>query len=164
MQVKKKSAHPDSKLFDYLSGALDAESRLSVEEHLSACGDCAGVADLVRTLKAGAGSLHGSRAQISNLESQKSEGHLSVSEIASFFYSKSPRAGDMAAAAHVAQCRSCADEIAEYARAERAARAYNPATVAVGEVPAAAWEMIREWEESSFAKPKPARETLSQEM
>jgi hypothetical protein len=164
MQVKKKSAHPDRQLFDYLSGALDADSRVSVEEHLSACGDCARVADLVRTLKTGASPLSRRQSRISNLESQVSEEHLPVSELASFFYSKSPRASNKTAAAHVAQCRSCAEAIAEYARAERAAREYDPAQAAGGEVPAKAWEMIREWEESSFAKPKPASETLGQEM
>jgi hypothetical protein len=87
-----------------------------------------------------------------------------VSELASFFYSKSPRAADRATAAHVAQCRSCAKEIAEYARAERAASEYDPAVAAEGEVPAAAWAMIREWEESSFAKPKPPGEAIGQEM
>jgi hypothetical protein len=128
MQVKKKSAHPDSQLFG------------------------------------GASTLPARPTQTSNPKTQISEEHLSVSELASFVYSKSPRTSNRAAAAHVAQCLSCAEEIAEYARAERAAREYNPAQVAGGEVPATAWEMIREWEESSFAKPKPATETLGHEM
>jgi len=155
--VVKKSAHPDSRLFDYLSGSLDAQSRLSVEEHLSACADCRAVQDLAVALKANAGPSSGRQSRIA-------QGHLSVSELASFFYLKSPRAGAHAAAAHVAQCQSCADELAEYARAERAAASYDPALVEKGEVPAAVWEMINEWEQSSFAKPKPASEAISQEM
>ena len=153
-QVVKKSAHPDGQLFDYLSGALDAQSRPSVEEHLSECADCRVVRDLVRALK----------SQSQNLKSQISDEHLSVSEIASLFYSKSSSARGRAASAHVARCQSCAEEIRQYARAENAASSYNPARVAKGEVPAAVWEMIREWEESSFAKPKPASPRISQEM
>ena len=151
-------------MFDYLSGALEAGPRVSVEEHLSACGDCATVADLVSGLKAEASRSDSSQSQISNHKSQVSEEHPTVSELASFFYSKSPRAANRATAAHVARCRSCADEIAEYARAERAASDYAPALAAQGETPASAWEMIREWEESSFAKPKPATEAIDQEM
>ena len=155
--VVKKSAHPNGQLFDYLSGALDAESRHSVEEHLSECADCRAVADVVRALKAEASGSH-------DLKAEASEEHLSVRELASLFYSKSPRGRDRKAAAHIARCRSCAEEIAEYARAESAASRYNPAQADKGGVPAAAWEMINEWEESSFAKPKPAGLAISQEM
>jgi len=154
--VVKKSAHPNGQLFDYLSGALDAQSHLSVEEHLSECADCRAVADVVRALKTEASRSH-------NLKSQASEEHLSVRELASLFYSKSPR-GRNRAAAHIARCQSCAEEIAQYARAESAASSYNPAQADKGEVPAAVWEMINEWEESSFAKPKPASLAISQEM
>ena len=155
--VVKKSAHPDGQLFDYLSGALNTQSRLSIEEHLSECADCRAVADVVRALKADA-SLS------KNLKSQISQDHLSVRELASLFYSKSPRARNRAAAAHIARCQSCAEEIAQYARAESAASRYNPAQADKGEVPAKVWEMIQEWEESSFAKPKPASLAISQEM
>lgn len=157
IEVIKKSAHPDKYLFEYLNGALDAGSRLSVEAHLSECGDCAMVADLVSVIKADAGQIYGR-------ESHVLKEHPTVSELASFFYSKSARARNQATAAHVAQCRSCAKEMAQYAQAERAASEYNPALQAGGEAPAAAWEMIREWEESSFAKPKPASETIGKEM
>jgi Putative zinc-finger len=162
--VIKKSAHPDALLFDYLSGALDAGARVSVEEHLSACGDCATVASFVSGLKAEAGRSDGGRSQVSNPKTQISEEHPAVSELASFFYGKSPRAANRATAGHVARCRSCAEEIAEYARAERAASDYAPAPAAQGEAPDSAWEMIREWEESSFAQPKPASEAIDQEM
>jgi hypothetical protein len=122
------------------------------------------IADIVSALKAGASKSDSSQSQNSNLESRISEEHPTVSELASFFYSKSARGANRATAAHVAQCRSCAEEIAEYARAERAASEYNPALPAEAAVPAAAWEMIREWEESSFANPKPASEAIGQEM
>ncbi|HEX8185422.1 MAG TPA: zf-HC2 domain-containing protein [Blastocatellia bacterium] len=150
----KKSAHPDGQLFEYLSGALDAQSRLSVEEHLSECSGCAAVAGLVGALK----------DQTSNLKPRISQEHLSAGELAALFYSKSPRARNRAAAAHVAQCQSCAAELAQYAQAERAASSYDPGQAHGGEVPAAVWEMISEWEESSFAKPKPASDAISPEM
>jgi hypothetical protein len=152
--VVKKSAHPDGQLFDYLSGSPSAQSRASIEEHLSECAECAAVADLARAL----------RSQLSNLGDKDSGKHLSVSELASFFYSKSPRARNRAAAAHVAVCQSCAEEIAQYARAESAASLYEPDKKAERRVPAAVWEMIRDWEESSFAKPRPASDSISQEM
>jgi hypothetical protein len=151
-------------LFDYLRGALDAQARVSVEEHLAGCADCATVAGLVRALKDDAGRSEGGQSQISNLKPRVSAEHPAVSELASFFYSKSPRAANRATAAHVARCRRCAEEIAEYARAERAASGYAPAATSVGEVPATAWEMIRDWEESSFAKLKPAGEAVGQEL
>jgi hypothetical protein len=155
--VVKKAVHPDNQLFDYLSGTLDTQSGISVEEHLSVCADCTAVADLIRALKVEASQLQSSQSKIS-------DEHLSVSELASLFYSKSTSARNRTAAAHIAQCQSCAEEIAQYARAESAAKRYNPAQAARGEVPAAVWEMIREWEESSFAKPRPASLAISQEM
>ncbi len=89
--------------------------------------------------------------------------HPDASEIAALFYGKSSSARPRTAA-HVATCQSCAEELSEYARAEAAASLYNPAASASGEVPAASWEMIREWEESSFAKPRPATELIGQEL
>ena len=67
-------------------------------------------------------------------------------------------------AAHIALCQSCATEIAEYARAESAASRYNAAEAIRVEMPARAWELISEWEESSFARPKPASEVIGQEL
>jgi hypothetical protein len=67
-------------------------------------------------------------------------------------------------AGHVALCGSCSEAIAQYARAERAAGNYNPASMAAGTVPANAWALINDWEDSGFAKVKPASEVLGQEL
>lgn len=147
----RKSAHPGMKLFDYLSGRLDERAGQSVERHLASCDDCAGVAALVRRLKAG--------SQIER--SGPSDCHPDTSELAAFFYEKSPRARRAATAAHVALCQSCADDLALYARAEQAASRYDASQVKTGYVPDAAWELIRDWQESSFARPKPASEFSS---
>ena len=67
-------------------------------------------------------------------------------------------------ASHVAQCSFCGEAIAQYARAESASAEYEPVKDTAGEVPAKAWEMIRDWEDSSFAQLKPATEVLGQEL
>src|SRR5205085_10437819 len=90
--------------------------------------------------------------------------HPDVAALALFFYNKSPRKRHAQVAAHVAQCRRCAAEVALYAQAERAAAAYQPAAAEANAVPAAAWEMIREWEESAFARPKPASQAVNHEL
>ncbi len=89
------------------------------------------------------------------------EDHPDSSELASFFYGK---ANKPAVAAHIAVCHHCAEEIALYAQAERSAAIYKPNKKNAGEVPAAAWQLIRDWEESSFAKPKTVSETISTEL
>lgn len=137
-------------LFDYLSGALDEKSAQDVEQHLRSCKDCASVAEVFSAMK-------------SDLKSQIIDDHPNVNELAQFFYSR-PRAVSRTTAAHVAACRNCADELAEYARAERAASSYDPVSVASAEIPAAAWDMIREWEESSSVKPKPLSKVARQEV
>ncbi|MEK6289653.1 MAG: zf-HC2 domain-containing protein [Acidobacteriota bacterium] len=158
----KKRAHPDNRLFDYLSGAVDENAARSIEAHLSVCDDCASVAGLVRELKESASELNSEgQSQISTLKSQE---HPDISELASFFYSKTRRAVRSGIASHLALCRSCGEAIAQYARAEKAAAEYKPVGVVDSEVPAKAWEMIRDWEDSSFAKLKPATEVLSQEL
>lgn len=164
--MAKNRAHPDKELFDYLNGALDAEGALVIERHLAACADCASVAGLVRALKTKAGESGDAidPSQVSNLEFEIAGGHPDVSALASFFYGRTPRARNREVARHIALCRSCAAEIAQYARAERAALDYNPAQADRGEVPQAAWEMVREWEESSFAKPKARSEAISHEL
>jgi hypothetical protein len=150
--VVKKSAHPEQ-LFEYLVGGLGEETRQAVDEHLSACAECRAVADLARSIKA------------SVIEFEAHETHPDISELASFFYNKpSKQKTRSLIASHVAKCRSCADELAEYAIAERAAAAYHPSQAVPAEVPAAAWESIREWEESNFAKPKVASYGLSRDM
>jgi hypothetical protein len=148
--MAKKSAHPDISLFDYLSGALDDRAAREVVEHLQGCKDCASMADIISAMK----------SETSDLKFQITNDHPDVSELARFFYGK-PRGASRTTAAHVAVCRSCADELAEYARAERAASSYS---VASAEIPAAAWDMIREWEESRFTKPKPLSRATSQEI
>ena len=154
----KKPAHPDIQLFEYLNGALDENAVQSIEAHLSGCEDCASAAAMIRALKEEA-SESNLKSQISNLKSQISEEHPDISELASFFYASRP-SRNTNVAAHVALCGSCAEAIAEYARAERAAVAYNPMNAAAGAVPAKAWEMIRDWEDSSFEKLKPASEVI----
>jgi len=134
-----------------------------IEQHLADCAGCASVADLVRALK--------SEVQSSNIKSEIAQEHPDVSAIASFFYGNRSRVRNSQVrnsqvrnsqvAAHIALCSSCATEMAEYARAESAASRYNTVQ---GEMPERAWEMIREWEESSFAKPKPAGEAIGQEL
>jgi len=90
--------------------------------------------------------------------------HSDVAALAAFFYNRSPRKRNAQVAAHVAECRHCAAEIALYAQAERAAMAYEPVAAEASAVPAAAWEMIREWEESAFAQPKPASEAVNHQL
>jgi len=161
----KKRAHPDFELFEYLSGAVAGKAAQVIEAHLSVCAECASVAGSVRALKTSAsGPNREGRAQISDLRSQASGEHPDISVLASFFYAKSRRAETSSVASHVAQCSSCAEAIAQYARAEHAAAEYKPAKDTAGEVPAKAWEMIRDWEDSSFAKLKPATEVLSQKL
>jgi hypothetical protein len=161
----KKPAHPDSELFEYLSGAVDEKAAQVIEAHLSVCAECASVEGLVHELKASASDRNRERrSQISDLKSQTFGEHPDISELASFFYAKSRRAESSSVASHLAHCSSCGDAIAHYARAEHAAAEYTPVTDGAGEVPAKAWEMIRDWEDSSFAKLKPATEVLSQEL
>lgn len=155
--MARKAAHPDKQLFDYLSGTLDAPSAQEVEKHLATCFDCARAAELVRALKStprGGGSA--------TLESDKE--HPDAGQLAALFYGKAVGATPADTAAHVAKCQSCAMEISEYARAEAAASVYKPGHQVRGAVPPAAWEMIREWEDSSFAKLKSESEMIGHEL
>ena len=149
----KKSQHPDISLFDYLSGKLDEESAREIKEHLRGCMDCAPVADIFSAIK----------SESSDLESQIANEHPDVSELARFFYDR-PRAASRQIAGHVAACQSCAAELAEYARAERAASSSGPVSSDPAEIPAAAWDMIREWEESRSTRPKSLNRTASREV
>ena len=153
--MARKSAHPD-KLFEYLRGELDQPSSHSIDEHLSSCDDCQAIVALTRALK------HG--PERSGFSFEQAEAHPDVSEIASFFYGRSAKSKGAATAAHVASCRSCAHEMAEYASAEHAAAEYDPSPGQTAEFPSAAWELIRDWEESSFAQQKVATYTVSGEM
>ena len=155
--MARKAAHPDKQLFDYLSGALDAPSAEEIEKHLATCFDCARAAELVQALKS-TPRREGSATPESDNE------HPDAGQIAALFYGTAVGATPADTAAHVAMCQSCAMEISEYARAEAAASVYKPGQQVRGAVPAAAWEMIREWEESSFAKLKPESEMIGQEL
>lgn len=154
--MARKAAHPEKQLFDYLSGRLEAASAREVEEHLAACSECSRIFGLISALKS-ARPFEGPHTREARSE------HPNPSDVAGFFYGK-PASDRAETAAHVATCQSCAEEISEYARADAAAAAYKPAEHFQGKVPTAAWEMIREWEESSFAKPKPAAEMIGQEL
>ena len=138
-------------MFDYLADGLGEVEKRAVDEHLSSCTDCRSVVELARELKV-------------SVEFEAHETHPDVSELASFFYNKPSRRTRSLTASHVATCRTCAAELAEYASAERAAAAYNPSQAAPAEVPAAAWASIQEWEETSFAKPKAVSYGLSRDM
>lgn len=161
----KKSAHPDIKLFDYLNDAAEAEAAQVIEEHLSICEDCTSLAALVRKLKETAVSEPIPKGSSRDLQpaSHVSAEHPDTNELASFFYNSHP-AESSRVAMHVALCSSCADAIAQYARADHIAAEYEPAKATAGEVPAKAWEMIRDWEDSSFAVLKPASEVFGQEL
>jgi hypothetical protein len=87
--------------------------------------------------------------------------HPDASELASFFYGKSDKP---ATGAHLAVCQTCAEEIALYARAEVAAADFKPGKKTAAKVPAAAWQMIQDWQDNSFAKPKIESETVSAAM
>lgn len=158
----KKSTHPEFRLFEYLNGNIDKEAAHTIEAHLSACDDCASVVNLVRALKDTMSQEtfrdHGQVPTAASLE------HPDLSELASFFYAKPRRETGSNVAAHLALCGVCGEAIAQYSRAERAAAEYNPATAPPHAVPAQAWEMIRDWEDSSFAQTKPAHEVLGPEL
>ena len=87
--------------------------------------------------------------------------HPSTSELASFFYGSASGKG---VPAHVAVCQSCAAELALYARAERAAEKQVGLEQTAGKIPAAAWQLIRDWEESDFARPKAESETRNTDL
>jgi hypothetical protein len=152
----KKSSHPDIKLFDYLNDSVDGNTRQEIEEHLSTCDECANLAKLVRAIKSTAESASGD----SDAGPPAAfDSHPSTKALASFFYAKSELPEHAEIAGHIALCRSCVEAIAQYAHAEQLATNYSYAGK-LENAPAKAWEMIREWEESSFAKPKPASEVL----
>jgi hypothetical protein len=127
-----------------------------IDDHLSGCDDCRAIVALTGTLR--------HRSQRSAAGPEPAEAHPDVSEIASFFYGRPAKSSRAATAAHVAACQLCARELAEYASAERVAAEYSPSRSLAAEFPAAAWELIRDWEESSFAQQKSAFYGIGQEM
>ncbi len=148
--MESKSTHPDTQLFDYLNGGLDDRSEEEIKQHISECPECESVAEIVRALK----------SQAANLKSQIPESHPDVSRLATLFYGEH----DPKTAAHVATCQRCIEELAEYSRVEQIAARYNPAQSEQAEIPERAWDMIRDWEETLFAREKPEIENLSEEM
>jgi anti-sigma factor RsiW len=164
------SAHPEQ-LFEYLNDSTDTETAQAMLTHLSVCEDCASVVAVVRALKGTASgsysdtdSIPDTKSQLSHLNAEHPDAHPDLSELASFFYAEPGHEGRSRVAMHVALCDSCVNEIAEYARAERAATEYRHEKIRETQPPAKAWELIRDWEESSFAAPKSASEVLGQEM
>ena len=135
---------------------MDGPSSQAIDEHLAACDDCRAIVSLAGALR------QGIRQSTAGLD--PAETHPDVSEVASFFYGKPPKSSRAATAAHVASCQHCARELAAYASAEHAAIEYSPSRSLSAEFPAAAWELIRDWEESSFAQQKSATYAVSQEM
>lgn len=156
--MSKKQTHPDIELFDFLNGAVEDNAAKVIEAHLSTCEECASIASLVRALKESASErTNEDRYQVSG-------NHPNISTLASFYYKQSKLAETAGVRSHVAFCSSCAEAISEYARAERAAAQCTLVREAAREVPPKAWELIQDWEESSFGRLKPANEVLGQDL
>jgi len=163
--MAKKTAHTDFRLFEYLNGALDERAAQVIESHLSECHECGALATLVRGLKERV--LEQQRLRISQTSSQTSQvsgEHPDIGELAAFFYAKPRHAPSSKVAAHLAICTSCCQEIAQYAAGEHAAVQYRAMSEAAAQVPTKAWEMIHDWEDSGFARLKPASEVLSNDL
>jgi anti-sigma factor RsiW len=163
----KQSGHPERELIDYLDGRLNDDAAGEVAAHLESCGECRGYLDTIRVLrsqKPPIGGAGGSPPVQSASEPDENDAHPDVGELASFFYSKSSRAGSAALRSHVALCASCSNVLSQYALAEKLANSYVPSTAKTAEIPARAWELIAEWEESSFAKPKESGEANANEV
>ena len=160
--MSKKQTHPDIELFDFLNVAVDQNEAKVIEAHLSTCEECGSIASLVRAFKRSASEqTNADKHQVSSPIGV----HPDISTLASFYYARSNPADTASVRSHVAFCSSCAEAISEYARAERAAAEYERVKgAAAREVPAKAWELIRDWEESSFGKLKPANEVLGQDL
>jgi anti-sigma factor ChrR (cupin superfamily) len=157
--MSNKQAHPERELFEYLSGGLDASGAIMIEEHLRECAGCSEVVSLVRALRQGPAPPDDANAWLMS-ESE----HPDIGELASLFYGDSSTSTVAKAAAHVALCPGCREEIAVYAQAEQVAARFDSRTSERASAPAAAWEMIREWEDSSFARTKLETKPLSPEL
>jgi hypothetical protein len=102
------------------------------------------------------------KAQADTLNAETSAtAHPDTDELAAFFYGKSHKP---TTAAHLAACQNCAEEITLYRQSEQAATDFKPNQKTAGKIPAKAWQMIRDWQDNSFARPKPHSETVSAEM
>lgn len=159
--MAKKAGHPGRELFDYLNGRVVGDARLQIEQHLSVCANCAEIADVVRELKQNQASQTAASA---SLQRSAQDSHPDAAGLADLFYARSSRKIDAQVAAHVAQCSACGAEIALYSQAENAAADYQILKTETGAVPPAAWEMIRDWEDSEFARPKPAGAVVDHEL
>lgn len=148
-----KEAHQDNRVFDYLNRTMGAEETREFETHLKDCEECSSLAVLIRGLKRSASIL-----------GDEESDHPGVREIASYFYNATASTERSLVAVHVARCSLCAETVALYARAQRAAIEFQPSNAVQGEVPATAWAMIRDWEQSSFAQLKPAHEVLGHDL
>ena len=134
-------SHCDNSFFEYLNGNLADGPAREVAEHIAACADCKLYFDSLIVLK----------AQLSN-PSDASGVHPSVGELADFFYSESP--AQKGIASHVATCTECGEALAQYARAEAAAAQFQAVQGSTHQIPAAAWSLIADWEDSPFARTK----------
>lgn len=129
-------------MFEFLGGRLDSSAAEAVQEHLTHCVECTLLVESLRRMKS-----------LVSMQSSIAVSHPPVGDLASFFYES--RAQSASVAAHVAQCPDCAEELSNYARAEAAVlRSNKAAAPSAAQVPANAWEMIKDWEDSVFAKPK----------
>ena len=152
----RKSSHPQKELFGYINGDVDASRAGEVEDHLRRCSECNSFVELIAGLKSQVALSNQARG--SDLKAP--ETHPTVAALADFFYSGTRRR-EASVAAHVAVCTDCANALSHYARGEAAA-AGDPASQRQGEasidsstaVSEGAWEMIRDWEESEFARDK----------
>jgi hypothetical protein len=148
------SSHPENELFDFATGRLDAGSARAVEQHVNECAECCSLVDSLAALK----------AEMSAIDARRIEFHPSVGELAEYFYARPTSTTSVSIAAHLAVCKQCASEIAFYAQAEAAARQSEAGARAVAQVPAAAWKLIRDWEESPFARTKGGMDVPNQEL
>jgi len=140
-----KSPHPDRELFGYLSGSMDAQRVQAVDHHLEQCGECRLFVDSVRGLRS-----------VPELAAASTGEHPTVAELAEFFYDSGRRKNESDASrsyipAHVAICDECSVAIAQYAQAEAAASRFEATKGSSHAIPEAAWQLIRDWEESPFA-------------
>jgi hypothetical protein len=148
---------------------MPAANARAIEEHLGVCSDCSTTVAILGALRRDqknrvAASLRASAASDSLARGTQLPDepllHPDVSEIASFFYGKSSEQRRALVASHVALCPECAESLAVYAQAEHAASQYEPSKGQLLQFPAKARELINDWENSSFAKPRTPAETM----
>ena len=154
----------DNELFDSLSGRLDPLRAGQVEAHVLECGECSLVASLIRQVKSESRNLAAARSGPSEtkIEREDQSHHPSVGELADLFHETGPQANQQEVAAHVAICAECSELLSQHATAAALALAYEPRERS--EAPEAAWKLIREWEESSFAEPRAVADRHTAEM